>query len=98
MRAPSSSVTPLIWGACSNPSRVRLRTPDQLDRCGGTARCPRLFYICRTHRLAAEPALELLISNSLDSRVLVAPTLAKRGLEPLDCMRTLRLGLFEGLA
>jgi hypothetical protein len=29
MRAPSSSLTLLIWGACSNPSRVRLRTPDQ---------------------------------------------------------------------
>jgi hypothetical protein len=27
--APSSSLTLSIWGACSNPSRVRLRTPDQ---------------------------------------------------------------------
>jgi hypothetical protein len=29
MRAPWSSLTLSIWGACSNPSRVRLRTPDQ---------------------------------------------------------------------
>jgi hypothetical protein len=55
-----------------------------------TARCPRLFYICRTHGLAAKPTLELLISNPLDSTVPVAPTLAKRGFEPLVCMRTLR--------
>jgi hypothetical protein len=69
------------------------------------ARCPRLIYIYRAHGLADEPALELLISNPLDSRVSVAPTLAKRGLEPPDCMYTLRgvfsslsLGPFEGLA
>jgi hypothetical protein len=60
------------------------------------AKCPHLVYICRAHGLAAELALELLINNSLDSRVSVAPTLAKRGLEPLDCMRTLRgSGFFE---
>jgi hypothetical protein len=29
VRAPSSSLTLLIWGACSNTSRVKLRTPDQ---------------------------------------------------------------------
>jgi hypothetical protein len=29
MRAPWSSLTLSIWGACSNPSRVRLRIPDQ---------------------------------------------------------------------
>jgi hypothetical protein len=29
MRAPSSSLTLVIWGTCSNPSRVRFRTPDQ---------------------------------------------------------------------
>jgi hypothetical protein len=59
-------------------------------------RRPSLIYIYRAHELAAEPALELLISNPLDSRVSVAPTLAKRGLEPPDCMRTLRgSGFFE---
>jgi hypothetical protein len=57
---------------------------------GVTARCPRLFYICKTRGLAAEPTLKLLISNPPDSRVSVAPILTERGLEPLDCMRTLR--------
>jgi hypothetical protein len=58
--------------------------------------CPCLIYICRAHGLAAGPALELLISNPLDSRVSVAPTLAKQGLEPPDRMRTLRgSGFFE---
>jgi hypothetical protein len=71
-----------------------------------TTRCPRLFYICRTHGLAAKPALELLISNPLDSRVPVPPTLAKRGLEhwfvcaPFEgqIFWSLWLGPFEGLA
>jgi hypothetical protein len=106
MCAPSSSLTLLIWGTCSNPLRVWLRTPDQQGHCGVAARCPRLIYIYRAHGLVAKPALELLISNPLDSRVSVVPTLAKRGLEPPDHMRTLRgsvfsslrLGPFEGLA
>jgi hypothetical protein len=29
MRVPSSSLTLVIWGACSNLLKVRLRTPDQ---------------------------------------------------------------------
>jgi hypothetical protein len=90
MHAPSSSLTLLIWSTCSNSLRVRLRTPDQYGRCGVTARCPRLFYICRIHGPMDKPALELLISNPLDSRVPVAPTLAKRGMEPLVCKRTIR--------
>jgi hypothetical protein len=34
---------------------------------------PRLIYIYRAHRLAAEPAFELLIRNPLESRAPVAP-------------------------
>jgi hypothetical protein len=45
----------------------------------------------------AELALELLISNPLDSRVSVAPTLTKRGLAPPDRMRTLRGSVFSSL-
>jgi hypothetical protein len=54
------------------------------------ARCSRLVYICRTRGFVAKPALELLISNPLYSRVPVAPTIAKQGLKPLVCMCTLR--------
>jgi hypothetical protein len=53
------------------------------------ARCPHFVYICRIHGFAAKPTLELLISNPLDSRVPVAPTLAKRGLKPLVSVCTL---------
>jgi hypothetical protein len=64
------------------------------------------FYICRAHGLAAEPALELLISNPLKSKAPVVPTLAERALRPLVGNRTLRgfdfssaaPGPFEGLA
>jgi hypothetical protein len=54
------------------------------------ARCPRLGYICRIRGFAAEPALELLISNPLDLRVPVAPTLTERDLKPLVSICTLR--------
>jgi hypothetical protein len=47
------------------------------------ARCPRLGYICRTRGFAAEPTLELLISNPLDSRAPVAPTLVEGDSRPL---------------
>jgi hypothetical protein len=68
------------------------------------ARCPRLIYICRAHGLATEPAFELLISNPLESRALVAPALVERVSKPLVSNRTLqgsdfsspRLGLREG--
>jgi hypothetical protein len=90
MHVPSSSLTLLIWGACSNPSRVRLQTPDQWGRCGVAARCPRLVYICRVRGFAAEPALELLISNTLYSRAPVAPALTERVSRPLVGNRTLR--------
>jgi hypothetical protein len=55
-----------------------------------TTRCPRLFYICRTHGLAAKPALELLINNPLESRASVVPALAERVSRPLISNRTLR--------
>jgi hypothetical protein len=54
------------------------------------ARFPHLSYICRIHGFAAKPALELLISNPLDLRIPMPPTLAERGLEPLVSMCNLR--------
>jgi hypothetical protein len=56
--------------------------------------------------LAVEPVLELLISNPLESRAPVAPTLVERVSRPLVSNRTLRgsdftsivLGPFEGFA
>jgi hypothetical protein len=54
------------------------------------ARHPRLGYIYKICGFAAEPALELLISNPLDLRVPVAPTPAERDLNPLVRIRTLR--------
>jgi hypothetical protein len=68
------------------------------------AGCPRLFYICRTRALAVEPVHELLISNPLESRAPVAPTLVEQVSRPLVGNCTLRgldfsspgLGLFEG--
>jgi hypothetical protein len=54
------------------------------------ARCPRLSYICRVRGFAAEPALELLISNPPDSRAPVAPALTERVSRPLVSNRTLR--------
>jgi hypothetical protein len=63
-----------------------------------TARCPHLFHICRTRGLAAKPALELLISNPLDLRVPVVPSLDKWGLEPLVLYAHLsRVRLFRAL-
>jgi hypothetical protein len=54
------------------------------------ARCPRLVYIYRVRGFAAEPALELLICNPLDSRAHVAPALTEQVLRPLVSNRTLR--------
>jgi hypothetical protein len=70
------------------------------------ARCPRLIYICGAHGLAAKPALELLISNLLESRAPVAPALVERVSRPLVSNYTLRgsnfpspgLGPLEGHA
>jgi hypothetical protein len=90
MRAPWSSLTLSIWGACSNFSRVRLRPPDQWGHCGVAARRPHLGHICRTRGVVAEPTLELLISNPLDSRAPVAPTHDEWDLRPLVSNRTLR--------
>jgi hypothetical protein len=59
MRAPWSSLTPSMWGACSNPSRVSLR----------------LGCICRTYEVVAELTLELLISNPLGRGHLWCPPL-----------------------
>jgi hypothetical protein len=60
------------------------------------ARCASLGYICRIRGFAAEPALELLISNHLDSRVPVVPTLTEQELKPLVSIRTLPgSGFFE---
>jgi hypothetical protein len=55
-----------------------------------TVGCSHLFYICRTHGLVAKPALELLISNPLESRAPVAPALAEQVSRPLVSNRTLR--------
>jgi hypothetical protein len=52
--------------------------------------CPRLIFICRARELAAKLALELLISNPLESRAPVAPALAERFSRPLVSNRTLR--------
>jgi hypothetical protein len=60
-------------------------------------RCPRLFYICRTHGLAAKTAIELLISNPLESRTPVAPALIERVSGPLVGNRTLRGSGFSSL-
>jgi hypothetical protein len=51
---------------------------------------PRLGHICKTRGFAAEPTLELLISNPLDFRAPVAPTLKEWDLRPLVSNRTLR--------
>jgi hypothetical protein len=47
------------------------------------ARCPRLGYICRVREFAAEPTLELLISNPPNSRAPVVPALTERVSRPL---------------
>jgi hypothetical protein len=83
MHAPSSSLTLWIWGACSNPSRARLRTSDQQGHRGVAARCPYLGCICRIHGFATEPTLELLISSPPGSRAPVAPALTERVSKPL---------------
>jgi hypothetical protein len=54
-------------------------------------------YICRTRGLAAEPTLELLINNPLESRVPVAPALTKRASRPLVGNYTLRGSSFSSL-
>jgi hypothetical protein len=97
MHASWSSLTLSIWGACSNPSRVRLRTPDKSGHHGVAARCPRLGYIYRIRGFAAEPALELSTSNPLDLRAPVAPTLAKRDMRPLVSNHTFQGSGFSSL-
>jgi hypothetical protein len=52
--------------------------------------CPRLDCICRIRGFTVEPALELLISNPLESRAPVVPALTERVSRPLVCNRTLR--------
>jgi hypothetical protein len=54
------------------------------------SRRPRLIYICRARGLAAKPALELLISNPLESRAPVVPALIEWVSRPLVSNRTLR--------
>jgi hypothetical protein len=64
-----------------------------------TARRPRLGYIYRTRRVVAETTLELLISNPLNLRARMVPTLEEWGLRPLVSNRTLRgSDFFEHLA
>jgi hypothetical protein len=53
------------------------------------ARCTRLIYIYRTRGFAVELTLELLISNTLESRVPVAPALTERFSGPLVGNRNL---------
>jgi hypothetical protein len=52
--------------------------------------CPHLIYICSAYGLAAEPALELLISNPLESWAPAAPALIEWVSRPLVSNRTLR--------
>jgi hypothetical protein len=59
------------------------------------ARCPRVIYIRRARRLPAEPALELLISNPLESRAPVAPALVERVSRALVSNGTLRVSDFS---
>jgi hypothetical protein len=51
--------------------------------------CPRLGCICRIRGFVTEPSLELLISNLLDSRALVAPTLVEGDSRALVSTHTL---------
>jgi hypothetical protein len=53
------------------------------------ARCPHLIYIYRTRGFAVELTLELLISNPLELRVPVVPSLTERFSGPLVGNRTL---------
>jgi hypothetical protein len=54
------------------------------------ASCPHLFYISKAHGPAVRSALELLISNPLESRAPVASALVERVLRPLVSNRALR--------
>jgi hypothetical protein len=99
MCAPWSPLTLSIWGCLFEPFEGQASNPDQLVHRGMAARCPRLGYICRICGSAAEAALELLISNPLDSRAPVAPSLVEWDLRPLVSNCTLRgSGFLEPLA
>jgi hypothetical protein len=70
------------------------------------ASCPCLFYICKARGPVVRSALELLISNPLESRAPVASALVERVSRPLVNNHALRgfdfsspgLGLREGHA
>jgi hypothetical protein len=90
MCAPSSSLALLIWWRLFEPFEGQVRTPDQYGHRGVASKCTHLFYICRAHGPAVMPALELLISNPLESRAPVAPALAEQVSRPLVSNHTLR--------
>jgi hypothetical protein len=60
-------------------------------------RRPHLGRICRIRGFATELTLELQISNPLDSRAPVVPTLIEWDLKPLVSSRTLRGSAFQAL-
>jgi hypothetical protein len=77
-------------GRLFEPFEGQASNPWSVGPLGVAARCPHLIYICRAHGLVAEPALELLISNPLEPRAPVAPSLVERVSRPLVSNRTLR--------
>jgi hypothetical protein len=89
MCAPSSSLTLLIWGACSNPSGLGFEPLISRAAAGWQQGAPPSFYISKTWGLAVEPAHELLISNPPESRAPVAPALTEWASRPLVGNRTL---------
>jgi hypothetical protein len=75
MRAPSSSLTLLIWGDCSNTLRSGFEPLISRAVVEWQQGAP-VFYICKTRGLAVKPAHELLIRNPLESRAPVVHALA----------------------
>jgi hypothetical protein len=85
MRVPSSSLTLVIWGACSNLLKVRLRTPDQYGRAGWRLAAP-VFRICRFRGPLIALALEPLISRVVRGGGWPSPSFASAGFEgPWPC-------------
>jgi hypothetical protein len=89
MHAPSSSLTLMIWGTCSNPSRVKFRTLIS-GAVRGNNGVLLSFHICRFRGFLAVSALKPLISNFRRSRAPVVPVYFERASRPLVGIRTLR--------
>jgi hypothetical protein len=96
MRAPSSSLTLSIWGACFEPVEGQAPNPSSVGPLRGGSWVPSTFCIFRTRGLAAGPALKPLISSLCKLRAPVAPAPAERVSRPLVGNCTLRgSGFFE---